>query len=269
MGKKQKGYILLHRAIDDSEIATKPPHFREVWLWLLRKAEPFDCTRKGRRVKRSQLLLPEKYKDIINGLKWKCGGRTGKYSKSNIDNVFRYLRRTLMVTTQNTTAGLMVTILNYDKYQASVNPEHDGGHDHGHDSLSLYREQIINKYVGIDVPKNFPLEKLVDYEIARMKGKKDGRTKWDDKARRSAIKQLLSLKEYGEELKRRGLFSIGDVLDLAIEGKWRGFTQYKKGLKGDRVKREQYLSQKSKNETATPQPKTVTKEDMIRELEED
>ena len=111
----EKGYILLARAIDESEIMIKPPHFREVWLYLLRNANHTDRVIYGKKLKRGQLLTS--YKAIIQALRWEHGS----YTKNNIQCAFRHLKESAMITTQKSTRGVIVTICKYDYYQDAIN----------------------------------------------------------------------------------------------------------------------------------------------------
>ena len=52
------GYILQPRVIDESEVSKFPPHVREIWLYLLRKANFIDLQTNGKIIKRGQLLKP-------------------------------------------------------------------------------------------------------------------------------------------------------------------------------------------------------------------
>lgn len=271
MGKKydQKGYIKLYRAMQESDIADKPPHFREVWLWLLMNAAPFDCTRKGRKLKRGQLNVS--YAEIMNGLSWKIGLARQKYKKHHIDRVFRYLRTDDMIATTKTTGRVLVTILNYDKYQGCSISERDNTDDNTDDTDHLHllykriKEFIYSE--KIDLPDKFPLEAFCKWELAR----KEKHGSLSNRARKTAFTQLKNALQRKELLKADGYRSMADFLDHAAENKWQGFAWLKKHLNQieDRLKQRENNYQKKIDDTATGQPKTVTKEDMIRELEED
>lgn len=265
MGKKHNGYILLHRAIDDSDIATKPPHFRELWFWLLRGAEPFDCSRKGRKLKRGQLLLVNNYEDIYEGLRWFKGAIKITYSKADINSAFRYLRRALMVHTARTTVGLIITILNYDEYQAPASYEEDSGAHSGNDSLSLYKElrtkHIKRHYENLSFPDAFPVNKFYDWELARKK--KYGVLK--DKARKAALTSLTNALKRKALLKAMGYNSMSELLDRAIEAPWRGFAWLKQEMNKVETRQESYQAAKV-NAEARPQPEARTHEEQMQEM---
>ncbi|MBW1812157.1 MAG: hypothetical protein JRJ39_00415 [Deltaproteobacteria bacterium] len=253
---KEGGYILLARALDNSDIMNKPPHFREIWLWFLRNAVWKDCVRKGLKLKRGELLTS--YNEILDDLAWDVGNRSERYKKHHVDRAFRFFKEADMVTTAKTTRGLKVTILKYNEYQRSESYEADSEDDYEADTVGVvpFIRNIKKKYLEIKLPKNFPLNQFIEYEIARMNGKKDGRKKWNDKNRQSAIKTFLSLAEFIDEIKVDGYTGLTHILEMATENKWRGFEYFKKSMRGIREKRKQASIQykKDKDSMARPQP---------------
>ena len=107
------GYCLKARCIQNSEIAHASPVTREVWDWLIKEAnhkDSFDV-----KIKRGQCIRT--YKDIQEGLSWKCGYRKMTYSNPKIENAMKYLRSRSMITTAKTTRGLIISIINFNRYQ--------------------------------------------------------------------------------------------------------------------------------------------------------
>jgi len=119
------GYILQPRKIDESDIQECPPHVREIWLYLLRKANHRDTPNK--KLQKGQLLTS--YKKIINDLSWKVGYRTENYKKHHCETAMKVLTRLNMITTTKTTRGIIVTICNYEYYQNPKNYENHNGND--------------------------------------------------------------------------------------------------------------------------------------------
>ena len=119
------GYILQPRKIDESDIQECPPHVREIWLYLLRKANHKDTPNK--KLQKGQLLTS--YKKIINDLSWKVGYRTENYKKHHCETAMKVLTRLNMITTTKTTRGIIVTICNYEYYQNPKNYENHNGND--------------------------------------------------------------------------------------------------------------------------------------------
>jgi hypothetical protein len=117
------GYILQPRIIDESKISRFPPHVREIWLYLLRRANHEDRVVHGTLIKRGQLKTS--YKDILEDLSWYVGFRKESYKKHHCETAMKLLTREQMITTSKTTRGMIVTVCNYDYYQTPKNYETD------------------------------------------------------------------------------------------------------------------------------------------------
>ena len=111
------GFYLKARRTKDSAIAKAPPHVREIWDYMLANAFFKD----GESLKRGQLLAS--YAQIIDGLSWYIGFRRMSYTVAQCETAIKVLTKHGMITTMRTTRGLIVTICNYDKYQAPKNYE--------------------------------------------------------------------------------------------------------------------------------------------------
>jgi hypothetical protein len=111
------GYILQPRKIDESDISKSPPHIREIWMYLLRKANHQDCP--SLKLKRGQLFTS--YKQIIKDLSWNVGYRKESYKKHHCETAMKTLTKHAMILTTKTTRGLIITICNYDYYQNPKN----------------------------------------------------------------------------------------------------------------------------------------------------
>lgn len=115
------GYVIKARKIQESEIARKPPHVRETFDWLVINANHKDVRLDGTVIRRGQLLTT--YDDILDSLSWTVGWRKMRYSKSNCESAMKILKKAGMITTQKTTRGMFITIVNYDFYQTAANYE--------------------------------------------------------------------------------------------------------------------------------------------------
>jgi hypothetical protein len=111
------GYYIKARKIQESRIAHASPVVREIWDWLLMQANHKDTNV----CKRGETI--RSYKDIQEGLSWYAGWRKMTYSKSDCENAMKWLRNATMITTQKTTIGLIINIVNYDLYQTPENYE--------------------------------------------------------------------------------------------------------------------------------------------------
>lgn len=140
--KIKGGYILQPRIIDESETSRFPPHVREIWLYLLRKANHEDRIVHGIFIKRGQLKTS--YKDILEDLSWFVGYRKESYKKHHCEIAMKMLTKQRMVATAKTTRGMIVTICNYDYYQDPKNYETDS-ENHNKATTKPQSNDTINK----------------------------------------------------------------------------------------------------------------------------
>lgn len=138
MPKIKGGFYLKAKCIQSSYIAHTPPCVREIWDWMLMKALYKD----GKELKRGQLLCT--YKDIQEGLHWNIGFRKITYSKWDCERAMKALMKSTMITTTKTTWGLVISIVNYDKYQDSKNYE---DHNESHNDATNHRNHHIERIV--------------------------------------------------------------------------------------------------------------------------
>lgn len=133
---RKAGYYLMARRIDESPIAKMPPHVREIWHLLIRKA----MWRDGTDLKRGQLLTT--FKQIQDDLSWMVGYRRQTYGKHHIETALNLLAKATMIRKARTTRGLIITVLNYGVYQDFETYETDSetdlkqswnGNETGHD----------------------------------------------------------------------------------------------------------------------------------------
>ena len=142
------GYILQPRKIDESLISTCPPHVREIWLYLLRKANHEDSKKK---LQRGQLLV--EYSQIISDLSWKVGYRTESYKKHHCETAMKLLKKLHMITTTKTTRGMIVTISNYEYYQNPKNYE-SRNETYNETTMKPQSTDTIDKNIRIKELKN-------------------------------------------------------------------------------------------------------------------
>ena len=127
MANIPKGYIIVARRIYDSKVANMPPHCREIWLWLIQKANHKRKKICGRWIERGSMLTS--YAEIIERLSWKVGYRKEAYKKHQCETAMKALTKAAMITTTKTTRGFIVTICNYGIYQNPKNYETDSDTD--------------------------------------------------------------------------------------------------------------------------------------------
>lgn len=125
--KIQGGWYLKPRCITNSKIANAPPHVREIWDWLIRKAVFQKQKQAGFKLERGQILCT--VSEIQEDLHWMVGFRKERYSIDKCDYAMKTLMKEGMITRTKTTRGSIVTICNYDYYQTLAN--YDYGYDYG------------------------------------------------------------------------------------------------------------------------------------------
>jgi len=96
------GYICLARAIQDSEIWEKPSDWLKIWVYILMEVKWED----SKRFKRGSNFF--KYENIA-----KSTGAT----YFMVVRCMEWLKLATQITTQKATRGIVITIVNYDKYQ--------------------------------------------------------------------------------------------------------------------------------------------------------
>lgn len=139
------GYILLSKKIIDSEIFKKPPLYIKVWVYLLSKAQ----FQKYKQLERGQLFIS--IPDIQEACSWQEGYRKHTPTKDQIFNILKWLREpygsndgsnddTTMITTTKATHGMLINIVNFNKYQNSKNYGSNDGSNDGNATGTL-REQ--------------------------------------------------------------------------------------------------------------------------------
>lgn len=111
------GYYIKPRK---SPVAEFAPCVREVWDYLLNKCNYKDSPETG--LKKGQCLV--RISEIQDALKWFVGFRKMTYSKTQCEDAYEALRKTMLITTVKTTRGLIITICKYDYYQ-SMKPSED------------------------------------------------------------------------------------------------------------------------------------------------
>lgn len=108
------GYYLKPH-VPDPRIASAPPCVREVYDWLVREANFADAQVGTTIVRRGQCV--RSYRDIQEGLAWYRGWLKLTYTKSDLENALKTLKKAGMIATTKTTRGLVITVLNYDVSQ--------------------------------------------------------------------------------------------------------------------------------------------------------
>jgi len=104
------GCILLARKIQSSEIWKKPADWLKIWVYLLQEVNHQD----NKLFKRGENLF--NYKDVAR----ECGVKYNSVAK-----FIKWAKLATLVATHKTTRGVVVKVLNYNKYQTLQNYKSD------------------------------------------------------------------------------------------------------------------------------------------------
>lgn len=221
------GYYIKARQIQESTIQRKPPYVREIWDWLLMKANHSDKKYKGYEVKRGQLFRT--YRDIREGLAWSVGYRKEMYSDNQMKKAMKTLREELMIDSTKELGGVLITILNYDLYQDPKNYERTNERTNERTKV----EPCCNRG-GTDNNKNVKNEKKKNIEYPEWLNL----NLWlEYKKHRSEIKKKLTpSSEKKAMLKLKGFIDEGysqdQIINDSIAGGWQGlFRPNKRDVK--------------------------------------
>jgi len=130
------GFILLARKMTKNSIMEKPPLYIKVWVWMLLQASYTDHGN----LKRGQFFTSlEKMREAIT---YKVGYRTVRPSVKEIRSAYDFLTKGNMIGIAKVTHGMVITILNYTRYQDWMNYEgHNEGHDEGPSEGTIYNKE--------------------------------------------------------------------------------------------------------------------------------
>ncbi len=147
------GFILLARKLLDSDVFTGPPLRVKLFIWLLLKANWKD----RQKLKRGQLICT--IAEMQKAMAWKVGFRTVTPTKAEIRGAYEALMKSTTIRTTKSTRGMIVTICNYDKYQAAQSYE-----AHNEDTMKIETtaqdtEEVKNEKREKDVKGNAGAER--------------------------------------------------------------------------------------------------------------
>jgi uncharacterized protein YneF (UPF0154 family) len=111
------GYILFARKTLESEIMDKPPLYFKLWGWMLMQAKfkPKNGLSRGQ--------FKTSIKEMQEAMSYFVGYRKETPTGKQIRGIYESLAKGHMIGTMKVTGGLIITILNYDKYQDPKNYE--------------------------------------------------------------------------------------------------------------------------------------------------
>jgi hypothetical protein len=105
------GFVLVARKTLESDLMCMNPLAFKLFFWMILKANFKDRDK----LKRGQLVTT--IEEMRNAGSYKAGYRNIRPSKMQIRTAYEALKNNTMIITAKTTRGMVVTVLNYDKYQ--------------------------------------------------------------------------------------------------------------------------------------------------------
>lgn len=105
------GYIIIARKLLDSDLMKQSPLVVKLWFWLLLKANFKD----RQQLKRGQLVTT--IAEMQESMSHYAGWRKIIPTKDEIRTAYESLIKATRITTQKTTRGMVITIMNYNAYQ--------------------------------------------------------------------------------------------------------------------------------------------------------
>ncbi|WP_428567048.1 MAG: hypothetical protein ACP59X_07250 [Solidesulfovibrio sp. DCME] len=105
------GFVLLARRTLESALMAMNPLAFKLFFWMILKANFKDRDK----LKRGQLLTT--IEEMREAGSYLIGYRKQKPSRDQIRSCYEALAKATMIATARTTRGMVITVLNYDKYQ--------------------------------------------------------------------------------------------------------------------------------------------------------
>ena len=116
-----KWWFIISRTIFESEVWTKSPELLKIRIYLCWKANHKWKKYWEYIIKRWQCFVT--HSDLKQQLTYKIGYRTKTYNTHYTKTLMKQLMKALMITTTKTPRWILVTVVNYDKYQSLDNYE--------------------------------------------------------------------------------------------------------------------------------------------------
>jgi len=231
--KIKGGYILKARCGSQSNIANKPPCVRETWDWLLMNANHKPKKVGGIIVSRGQLL--RSYRDIREGLSWNKGYVKMTYSEAQMKDTIQVLKKLLMIDTTKLLQGMLITILNFDRFQDVANYEgyHEGYHEEHHEENHEPTSYPLTRTMNEKEEKKEKKIKKENFIFPESYSENLVSKFTDFIENRKELKKPVTKKAFEQLVKKLNLISAGNedlamqVLNNSIESGWSGLFPIK------------------------------------------
>lgn len=144
------GWIKLYRSLLESDIYHSNPCTRELFIYLLLKAQHSD----HKNLKEGQVFF--KATDFINDTAWYAGFKKLTYKKWDVTKSIRKLHESNSITVMKATHGTIVTICNYNRFQGS-----DDHESNSKPTTKATRKQLT----AININKNVKNEEYINNKL--------------------------------------------------------------------------------------------------------
>jgi hypothetical protein len=154
------GYVLLARKTLESDLMRMSPLAFKLFFWMLMRARRND----GQGLRRGQLFTTAGA--MREACSYMVGFRKEAPTPKQIRRAYEGLREGTMIATTKGTHGMVVTILNYDRYQTPSNYE---GHNEGQDEKPMMgMERAQYKQERKEVRKKDFSSELSEFRLAAL-----------------------------------------------------------------------------------------------------
>ncbi len=149
-----KGYILIARKIQESDIWSRPPMWLKIWIHILLEVNHSDG-----QYPRGTGFFSYDYIKMHTGA-----------NRNHIESAIKHLKSTTQITTKKTTRGFIITVLKYNKFQDTLNyKSHAENHGENYKKATqnekkatLYIKNDIKNERNIYIPKTTRSKKTVN-----------------------------------------------------------------------------------------------------------
>ncbi len=121
-----QGAFQLSRSLFTSDIWEMPPTYLKIFIYIIGKANHERKRYRGFTVERGQYFCHSG--ELLDQLRYYIGCCRKNASDSTAKRVLKYLRDTNRITTAKKPRGILITVINYDKYQNLTNYERTKEH---------------------------------------------------------------------------------------------------------------------------------------------
>ena len=143
----QKGAFQVSRSVFDSDIWQRPPEYTKIFIYLIGSANHAPNKYRGYRIERGQHFCT--YAELSEQLSYYKGYVKISPDEAKAKRIMKYLRDEGMIITTKKPRGVLVSIVNYDKYQDLKNYERTKERSNEHPP-----KKPITNQDGLSINKN-------------------------------------------------------------------------------------------------------------------